>query len=56
MVSLPRDTVDIPLGNGQVWSGKVNGIANSYGLDGLRHGAGHDVGRRDPVLRQGQHG
>jgi len=36
MISLPRDTVDIPLGNGQVWSGKVNGIANSYGLDGLR--------------------
>src|SRR4029079_16637587 len=24
------------LGNGQVWSGKVNGIANSYGVDGLR--------------------
>jgi LCP family protein required for cell wall assembly len=37
MISLPRDTVDIPLGNGQIWSGKVNGIANSYGLDGLRH-------------------
>ena len=37
MLSLPRDTVDIPLANGQIWSGKVNGIANSYGLDGLRH-------------------
>ena len=36
MVSLPRDTVDVPLANGQIWSGKVNAIANSYGLDGLR--------------------
>ncbi|HEY8179747.1 MAG TPA: LCP family protein [Candidatus Limnocylindria bacterium] len=36
MVSLPRDTVDIPLSNGQIWSGKVNGVANTYGLDGLR--------------------
>jgi LCP family protein required for cell wall assembly len=36
MISLPRDTVDIPLGDGQIWSGKVNAIANSYGLDGLR--------------------
>ena len=36
MISLPRDTVDIPLGNGQIWSSKVNGIANTYGLDGLR--------------------
>jgi LCP family protein required for cell wall assembly len=36
MVSLPRDTVDVPLGNGQTWTGKVNGIANSYGIDALR--------------------
>jgi polyisoprenyl-teichoic acid--peptidoglycan teichoic acid transferase len=36
MLSLPRDTVDVPLANGQIWSGKVNAIANSYGLDGLR--------------------
>jgi polyisoprenyl-teichoic acid--peptidoglycan teichoic acid transferase len=36
MVSLPRDTVDIPLANGQVWSSKVNGIAYTYGVDGLR--------------------
>jgi LCP family protein required for cell wall assembly len=36
MISLPRDTVDVPLGDGQIWSGKVNGIANSYGMDGLR--------------------
>ena len=36
MLSLPRDNVDIPLGNGQIWSGKVNAIANTYGVDGLR--------------------
>jgi LCP family protein required for cell wall assembly len=36
MVSMPRDTVNIPLPNGQLWTGKVNGIANSYGVDVLR--------------------
>jgi polyisoprenyl-teichoic acid--peptidoglycan teichoic acid transferase len=36
MLSLPRDTVDVPLGNGSTWTSKVNGIASQYGLDGLR--------------------
>jgi len=36
MVSLPRDTVDVPLGNGRIYTGKVNGIAQVFGLDGLR--------------------
>jgi LCP family protein required for cell wall assembly len=36
MVSLPRDTVDIPLANGLTWRGKVNAIAYTYGVDGLR--------------------
>jgi LCP family protein required for cell wall assembly len=36
MLSLPRDTVDVPLGNGSTWTSKVNGIANTYGLDALR--------------------
>ena len=36
MVSLPRDTVNVPLPNGQLWTGKVNAIANSYGIDTLR--------------------
>ena len=36
MLSLPRDTVDIPLPSGQLWRGKVNGIANTYGVDMLR--------------------
>ena len=36
MVSLPRDTVNIPMANGQLWTGKVNAIANAYGIDALR--------------------
>ena len=36
MINLPRDTVNIPLANGQLWTGKVNAIANSYGIDVLR--------------------
>jgi LCP family protein required for cell wall assembly len=36
MVSVPRDTVDVPLANGQIWTRKVNGIANVYGIDVLR--------------------
>ena len=35
MVALPRDTVDIPLGNGSTWRLKANAIYNSYGADGL---------------------
>jgi LCP family protein required for cell wall assembly len=27
MISLPRDIVDIPMGNGAVWTGKINSIA-----------------------------
>ena len=36
MLGLPRDTVDVPLGDGQTYSGKVNAIAYHYGFDGLR--------------------
>jgi LCP family protein required for cell wall assembly len=35
MISVPRDTVDIPLANGLTYTGKVNGIAWQYGYDGL---------------------
>jgi LCP family protein required for cell wall assembly len=35
MLSLPRDTVDIPLANGLTYTGKVNGIAWEYGYEGL---------------------
>jgi LCP family protein required for cell wall assembly len=37
MVALPRDVVDIPLGNGAVWNLKANAIRFSYGMDGLRN-------------------
>jgi LCP family protein required for cell wall assembly len=36
MVALPRDVVDLPLGNGAVWRLKANAIRFSYGMDGLR--------------------
>ncbi|MGH2462309.1 MAG: LCP family protein [Candidatus Limnocylindria bacterium] len=35
MVALPRDTVDIPLGNGAIWHLKANAIRFSYEMDGL---------------------
>lgn len=35
MVALPRDTVDIPLGNGAIWNLKANAISFSYGMEGL---------------------
>lgn len=31
MISLPRDTVDIPLGNGRIWRSKVNAISYYLG-------------------------
>jgi LCP family protein required for cell wall assembly len=37
MVALPRDTVDIPLGNGATWHLKANAIRDSYGMEGLRN-------------------
>jgi LCP family protein required for cell wall assembly len=36
MLSLPRDTVDVPMADGRLYTGKVNGLAQSYGLDALR--------------------
>lgn len=36
MLGLPRDTVDVPLGDGRTYGGKVNAIAHQFGLDGLR--------------------
>jgi len=48
MVSLPRDTVDVPLGNGTTWTGKVNGIANTYGITALREAMSTLFGIRIP--------
>lgn len=36
MISLPRDTVDIPMANGTTYHGKVNGISEIYGIEALR--------------------
>jgi LCP family protein required for cell wall assembly len=36
MLSLPRDTVDIPMANGMLYTGKVNGIAYAYGYEALQ--------------------
>jgi LCP family protein required for cell wall assembly len=35
MVALPRDVVDIPLGNGVIYNLKANSIAYNYGMEGL---------------------
>lgn len=36
MLSLPRDTVDVPMPDGSVYHGKVNGIAQRFGIETLR--------------------
>ena len=36
MMSLPRDTVDIPMPDGSIYHGKVNGIAQKLGIEALR--------------------
>jgi LCP family protein required for cell wall assembly len=35
LVSLPRDTVDVPLADGTVWSPKINGLFAERGIDTL---------------------
>lgn len=35
-VSLPRDTVDLPLADGSVWTNKANSITRFLGIEGLR--------------------
>jgi polyisoprenyl-teichoic acid--peptidoglycan teichoic acid transferase len=36
MLSLPRDTVDIPMPDGSIYHGKVNAIAQRLGIEALR--------------------
>lgn len=36
MLSLPRDTVDVPMPDGSIYHGKVNGIAQRFGIETLR--------------------
>ena len=35
LMSLPRDSVDVPLGDGTVWSGKINSLRAARGLPAL---------------------
>ena len=35
LVSLPRDTVDVPLANGEVWPEKINSLYNARGIADL---------------------
>ena len=35
LMSLPRDSTDVPLGDGSVWSGKINGLRAARGLPAL---------------------
>ena len=36
IMSLPRDTVDLPMADGSIYHGKVNGIAQKLGIETLR--------------------
>jgi LCP family protein required for cell wall assembly len=36
MLSLPRDTVDLPMADGRVWGNKINGLEGSLGIEALR--------------------
>lgn len=36
IISLPRDTVDVPMANGRIYRGKINGISEIYGIEALR--------------------
>ena len=36
IMSLPRDTVDIPMPDGSIYHRKINGIAQRFGIEGLR--------------------
>jgi len=36
VLSLPRDTVDLPMPDGSTYRGKVNGIAQKFGMETLR--------------------
>jgi LCP family protein required for cell wall assembly len=37
MISFPRDMVDIPMGNGSIWSGKINSITYYRGEEAMKH-------------------
>ncbi len=38
LISLPRDTVDVPMSDGTTYRGKINGMAQKLGIEALRDG------------------
>ncbi|MDQ2935653.1 MAG: LCP family protein, partial [Chloroflexota bacterium] len=36
MLSMPRDTVDLPMADGGVWGNKINGLESNLGIEALR--------------------
>ncbi|HUF07429.1 MAG TPA: LCP family protein [Candidatus Binatia bacterium] len=44
LVSLPRDSVDVPLGDGSIWSGKINGLRAARGLAALKGAMSATIG------------
>ena len=44
LFSLPRDSVDVPLGDGTVWSGKINSLRAARGLPALKQAMATTIG------------
>ncbi len=44
LVSLPRDSVDVPLGDGSIWSGKINSLRAARGLAALKGAMSATIG------------
>jgi len=45
MISFPRDIVDIPMGNGSIWSGKINSIAYFRGEAAMKRAISATIGQ-----------
>lgn len=44
LVSLPRDSSDVPLGDGSVWGGKINSLRAALGLPALQQAMSATIG------------
>ncbi len=44
LVSLPRDSSDVPLGDGSVWGGKINSLRAALGLPALKQAMAATIG------------
>lgn len=44
LFSLPRDSADVPLGDGAVWSGKINSLRAARGLPALKQAMSATIG------------